>query len=690
MSPLLRKLYSLFGPCAVLLAVHKGTKKPVASDWQHITVNATRNPKYQAELESCITREGNIGVVLGPASGSLVSIDLDRDELVTPFLAINPMLAATTRTRGKRGCNFFVFIKPGTRYPNSKATYAIRDKDGVKCGEWRCGGGDKGAQTIVFGLHPDGPHYQIEVEAPPVTISFDELQWFYAFDQAPPTSGNAGNGNSQANQAGRGASVAFDPQAAYGRLLAELGEPFIKSQRSYSINQPFFARLFGINRLALYDRVSKDYYAYNPVNGLYERLCEEMVHQLIEGDIFAEATGRGFPTVGSKISITLLKSIAGLVKSDQESSKEDFFLHGAHALPVIHAANGMWQLEQDGTLTRHDFSPDFRSRNMILIPYNPDAKCPRFTGELLEPVLQDKADIDALQRYYGLILIGNNRAQQLLMLLGEGGAGKGTIVRLVGMVLGRTNVGQLRISELNGRFETSKLVGKLLLNVVEATSDCLDQRGAEVLKALVGHDLMDGEKKYIQAPIQFEGTFAIIYVSNEDPNIRLSGDESAWSRRLIVIQFPKRPAGSAVIANFEEVLYEAEAEGIFTWMVEGAKKHWAELVAGKVFSTTGAQKRRVEEIIARSKSITTFVLDGLSATTTGDLTADELYDGYVSFCIDRKWNAYPERKFAEIVRPLVMKHFGIGQSHDINRVRPNGKTTSQRGYSGLEINVNIP
>jgi P4 family phage/plasmid primase-like protien len=481
-------------------------------------------------------------------------------------------------------------------------------------------------------------------------------------------------------------SIFDDPKAAYGRALGELGEPFIETKHSYNINQPFFARIFAINRIAFYDRASKDYYAYNASTGQFDRLCNEAVIANVKADIFTEAAARKITDVGAKISINLLKSLADLIKSDEEASQTDFFKRPPRALPVIHAANGMFRLEKDGSISRHDFSPEFRSRNLISIAYNPDASAPKFSDQLLSPVLCI-GDRDALQRYYGAILIGGNRAQKILMLLGGGGTGKGTIVRLGNLIIGRSNVGQLRVAELKGRFETYRLIGKLLLTVVEATYDCLEQRGAETLKALVGHDPMDAEKKHHADPINYDGIFPIIYVSNENPNVRLYGDESAWSRRLVPLLFPDaRPPGSAIIENFEEVLFNEEAEGIFAWMVQGALNHWAELLKGQGFSTTQEQKRRVQEITARSRSILSFVLDGLKASGTSDLTSDELYDGYATFCMDKKWHPFPERKFAELVRPLILEHFGIGQSHDVPRFKTNGKTTCVRGYRGITPN----
>jgi putative DNA primase/helicase len=345
----------------------------------------------------------------------------------------------------------------------------------------------------------------------------------------------------------------------------------------------------------------------------------------------------------------------------------------------------MLQLEKDGSITRLDFGPQFRSRHMIPIDFNPEAQCKKFHENFLNPVMSTE-DIDTLQRYEGLILIEGNRAQKILMLLGEGGTGKGTLVRLNGLIIGRHNVAQLRVKELQGRFETSRLLSKKLLVIVEAAYDCLSQDGAEIIKGLVGHDLMEGERKYSNEPLPFDGIYPIIYVSNEDPSIRLSGDESAWGRRLVPLQFPnKRPEASLVIDNFEEILFKEEAEGIFAWMIEGARRHYAELQAGKGFSVTANQERRTEQIIARSKSILTFVLDGLEYLPTASLSSDELYDGYAAFCQDRNWRSFPERAFADIVRPLILQHFGVGKSHDILRTKPNGKDTWVRGYRGLGL-----
>jgi hypothetical protein len=62
------------------------------------------DPEYLAQLN----HDGNIGVLLG---SGLVTIDLDRDEVVEQFLRLNPKLCETLRSRRVRGCNFWLRIK---------------------------------------------------------------------------------------------------------------------------------------------------------------------------------------------------------------------------------------------------------------------------------------------------------------------------------------------------------------------------------------------------------------------------------------------------------------------------------------------------------------------------------------------------------------------------------------------------
>ena len=189
-ASILNSLYSRFGN-VVLLPVPKGEKGPKLPGWQTISFEQTQEPQYQAQLLDAIRRGGNIGVRLGNGT---ISVDVDLDKMAEWFAAHNP---PTLATRAKRGAQFF--FHPRGTYPNGQATYDLKDAQGNKCGEWRCGGGQKGAQSIVFGVHPEGFRYRILHDHPIAEIAFDDIRWPEGFvlpwqggpGQSPPTQGVA-------------------------------------------------------------------------------------------------------------------------------------------------------------------------------------------------------------------------------------------------------------------------------------------------------------------------------------------------------------------------------------------------------------------------------------------------------------------------------------------------------------------
>ena len=138
----------------------KGTKRA----WGYLT-EAHMTPDYLAKLH-----KGNIGVALGEKSGGLCAIDIDRDDLVEPFLAANPGLKLTLQTRRARGRVFWLRFTGD--YP--KQTRKFKTGSGEEAGEFR----SNGAQSIVWGTHPDtGRDYTFVVKGPVARIPREALRW---------------------------------------------------------------------------------------------------------------------------------------------------------------------------------------------------------------------------------------------------------------------------------------------------------------------------------------------------------------------------------------------------------------------------------------------------------------------------------------------------------------------------------
>jgi hypothetical protein len=156
------RLQTLIGYDTLLLPWPLGSKG-TRRRWKHLTFDAMSDPTHLAKLAI-----GNIGVAQGDVSNGLCSIDLDIEGEVEVFLALNPKLATSLRTKGKRGCNVW-FRATG----ESHRTIKIETSDGAHWGEFRA----NGSQTILYGRHPSGCDYRFLVEAPPVEISVSEIVW---------------------------------------------------------------------------------------------------------------------------------------------------------------------------------------------------------------------------------------------------------------------------------------------------------------------------------------------------------------------------------------------------------------------------------------------------------------------------------------------------------------------------------
>ena len=151
-------------PNAVLLAIGKGKKNPTLTGWQKVQQDSMADPAYLDTLN----HGGNIGVLLGSVSGGLCAIDFDADADAEAFLATNPELAGSFRTRGARGCQ--VWIRAQGVFPPSGDA---KNAEGRKVAEWRA----DGRQSVIWGVHPDGHEYRWLVDVPPLPFHFQRIRW---------------------------------------------------------------------------------------------------------------------------------------------------------------------------------------------------------------------------------------------------------------------------------------------------------------------------------------------------------------------------------------------------------------------------------------------------------------------------------------------------------------------------------
>lgn len=623
------QLRGRLGHGVVMIPVPSGQKAPTRKGWQKTALERMLDEQYLNEL-----RAGNIGVLLGKPSGNVCSIDIDDDAAVEPFLELNPRLRTTLRTKGYRGCQIWVRITDEELPKSCKLT----TQSGHPFGEWRADGN----QSIIHGRHEKGVDYQRVVDAPVVEIAFDDIVWP---DDLKTEWGDR----------------------AFRDLVAEVGEPVVGN----AINVSFFSRVFAMRKLVGVRRGK--ICIYNPTTGMWCSQQPEEIKKSVWLFVREFLRELGLTKLLALLKQRIIDEIIGLLFTEGQPVPEP------QSSRFMHVKNGMIDLLEEPPRLL-PFSPEYGSLQRVEIDYDPEqASCPLFT-EWLE-VSMNYHDRLLFQEWTGALLIGPNYAHRIMLLSGDAGSGKTSLVSLVEKLVGSAACQQLRPSQLDSRFETREYVNKRLLMGNDVPADFLTGKNTAILKSLTGGDTMTAELKMENAGVTFKGDFHVVIGSNEELALRVEGDADAWERRLLSIHMFK-PETRSNIPDFANRLFRDEGEGILAWAVDGARLH---LANDYQYHLSDDQEQRIQRILNASDGVRLFVEQRLrlDETARNNVTMDQLYEAYESFAKEYDCERFKKPILGRKLVPLIQSRFGLRQRHDIVSGMPGGNV--KRGYKGLII-----
>jgi len=480
------------------------------------------------------------------------------------------------------------------------------------------------------------------------------------------------------------ASVAEWFAQKFPRLPHEFGDAVLEEPDKngklivHDICQPFLAATLGERGIpeapTVFIPAENRFWTYSPVEGVFiETRDTVLLAQLSK--LLLEAARACGDAVTKKLEFGFRDSanLVGIVKHAQGllAQPHDYFDGGL--TEFIPCRNGMLRLSDRELL---GFSPSYRRRNKLAVAFDPAAKCPLFLDTLMRPALAPD-DLDLLQRWCGLALVGENIAQRIMLLTGTAGGGKGTFIRVLVGIIGAGNVGALRTQLLAERFELGRFLGKTLLYGADVPDDFLNHRGASILKALTGGDPVTLEFKNSNEAPGVVCKYNTIVTCNSRLTVRLEGDTGAWRRRLINIEY-RNEKPKKVIAELSEQILAREASGVLNWMLEGERKIRDD---GWQLHLSTAQQKVVDDLLLESESHTVFVRESMARDAEEQLTVADCYAGYVEFCNERGWRALTRNKFGAVIGDTVVHQFGITPRHDIRE--DDGKP--QRGWKGIRL-----
>lgn len=309
-----------------------------------------------------------------------------------------------------------------------------------------------------------------------------------------------------------------------------------------------------------------------------------------------------------------------------------------------------------GELVPHD--PEYMAINQIPMEYHPGEKVSGVEVEKwLRFITPNPEDRQMLLEYCGYCLTRDTRQQKFLILVGSGGSGKSTLIRLLETILGDDNLSHVSLKELGQRFASYGLMGKLVNSCADLEVTALED--VSTLKKLLGEDSIRAEQKGRDA-ISFKSYAKMLFSTNEVPVI-LSERSNGFFRRVMILTMDQRPEKAR--ADFLDVL-QGEADYFLHLCVDALVRMYAD---GKIHESP-ASIEAVKALRNDSDSVQAFLSIYIDRSDDGKIKKKDLYTGYEQYCRDAdrqsltKSNFYRSMKskgFSEIKTGGVEYYKGI-------------------------------
>jgi len=267
-----------------------------------------------------------------------------------------------------------------------------------------------------------------------------------------------------------------------------------------------------------------------------------------------------------------------------------------------------------------------------------DTPSPRWERFLLEIFAGDQELVNFVQRLLGYGITGLSVEHVLPVLWGKGRNGKGTLLEVIGAVLGPSLAIPTESSVLmsagysSGNSPQPFVYALRGTRLVWASETSEGQRlNTAVVKKLTGGDTIFTRTLHSK-PIRFTPSYLILMLTNNRPHVDAL-DQAIWDR-LHLIEFTQRfvdnPQGEGEHLKDKYLVgrLKAEAPGVLAWLVRGCLAWQREEGLDPPDSVKAATAAYREEEDTLGQFITECVI-----TKKGErVRAQSLYDAYTEWC----------------------------------------------------------
>ncbi len=387
----------------------------------------------------------------------------------------------------------------------------------------------------------------------------------------------------------------------------------------------------------------------------------------------------GTPIDLSLLKISIMNQLTGFVGTELpkrinriiETIKIMCHTENAPAdISKIHVANGT--LLTNGSFTvQKEFST-----NRLPISFIPNAPYPEkwlaFLSELLE-----SEDIVTLQEFMGYCLIPTNKAQKMMLVLGNGGEGKSRLGIVLKALLGdNMTIDSVQRLETD-RFARADMIGKLVMFDDDMVMEALSE--THILKSIITLEgSMNVEQKNKQS---FQASlYARIFAVGNGNLSALHDRSDGFFRRQIILMAKPKPTDRVDDPFLVEKMLN-ELEGIFLWCFEGLQR----LLANDYhFTISDNAKANLREAMEDGNNILSFMRSTgyVRLEPRTHATSSQLYGAYSKWCEENCLKPLTPKSLTSYLKQNA-NSYGLTYSTNIDI----GGGRKVRGFYGIHTQI---
>lgn len=381
-------------------------------------------------------------------------------------------------------------------------------------------------------------------------------------------------------------------------------------------------------------------------------VCGGTVYIYDGGYFKADVSGARLKTMISKliypqfIKSTTLKRIYDRFLCDisLEVSFEELNRYPAH---WICFENGMYDCKEKRLLPH---SPKYKAVNQIPHEYKPGAVHEgKRTEEFLKFICPEPDSREMLLQFSGYAHTKDVGQQKFLVLLGEGGSGKSTFIRLMEASVGSRNLSNISLTDLQQRFASFGLMGKLLNSCADLEISALEDTA--IIKKVLGEDTLRAEQKGRDA-ISFKNYAKLIFSTNELPVVKAE-KTNGFYRRLLVLpmnRVPEKKNPNLLNELLQEIDY-------FVWLSVQALERMYEK---EIIITSAESEKAVAQLRMDSDTVQAFLVESCVLEDGSRIERTELYRNYEKYCEDTDRQSLTKNNFYKSLRVKGYTDFKTG------------------------------